>query len=80
MQLVEQGKLSLDDGNLAEEICPELKDVKIFEGKDNNGKPILVEKKNRINLRMLLSHTGKLIFVFVSVGLFHLIYMRSSVF
>lgn len=51
MQLVEQGKLSLDDADLAEKLCPELKEVKILKG----GK--LVEKKNRITLRHLLSHT-----------------------
>lgn len=51
MQLVEQGKLSLDDADLAEKLCPELKDVKILKG----GK--LVEKKNRITLRHLLSRT-----------------------
>lgn len=59
MQLVEQGKLSLDDADLTEKICPELKDVKIFKGRDANGKEIWAEKKNRITLRMLLSHTGK---------------------
>jgi Beta-lactamase len=48
MQLVEQGKLSLDDADLAEKLCPELKEVKIFKG----GK--LVEKKSRISLRRLL--------------------------
>lgn len=57
MQLVEQGKLSLDDADLTEKICPELKDVKIIK-KDESGKITLVEKKNRITLRMLLSHTG----------------------
>lgn len=58
MQLVEQGKLALDDADLVEKLCPELKDVKILKGFDDVGKPILVEKKNRITLRMLLSHTG----------------------
>lgn len=51
MQLVEQGKLSLDDADLAGKLCPELKEVKILKG----GK--LVAKKNRITLRHLLSHT-----------------------
>lgn len=58
MQLVEQGKLSLDDADLAEKLCPELAAVKILTGFDDNDKPILKEKKNRITLRMLLSHTG----------------------
>lgn len=59
MQLVEQGKLSLDDADQAEKICPEFKQAKIIEGFESNGKPILKEKKNRITLRMLLSHTGQ---------------------
>lgn len=61
MQLVEQGKLGLDDADLAEKICPELKEVKIIK-KDESGKISFVEKKNRITLRMLLSHTGLFLF------------------
>ena len=57
MQLVEQGKLSLDDADMLEKILPELKDMKILKSVDENGKAELVEKKNRITLRMLLSHT-----------------------
>ncbi len=57
MQLVEQGKLSLDDADLAEKICPEFKTVKVLQDDGT-----LVEKKNRITLRMLLSHTGLLLF------------------
>ena len=58
MQLVEQGKLALDDADLVEKICPELKDVKILQDVDAKGKPTFVEKKNRITLKMLLTHTG----------------------
>ncbi|KAG0652015.1 methylbutanoyltransferase, partial [Hyphodiscus hymeniophilus] len=58
MQLVEQGKLSLDDVDLAEKLCPELKQVKIHKGYDAENKPILEEKKKRITLRMLLTHTA----------------------
>ena len=58
MQLVEQGKLALDDADLVEKVAPELRDMKILKGFDAQDKPILVEKKNRITLRMLLSHTG----------------------
>jgi CubicO group peptidase (beta-lactamase class C family) len=58
MQLVEQRKLSLDDADLAEKLCPELKDVQIVTGIGEDGKPIMKAKKNRITLRMLLSHTG----------------------
>ena len=58
MQLCEQGKLSLDDADLLEKICPELKDIKILKHVDENGKPEFVDKKKRITLRMCLSHTG----------------------
>ena len=58
MQLVEQGKLNLDDADQIEEICPELAKVRILKSVDENGKAELVEKKNRITMRMLLSHTA----------------------
>jgi CubicO group peptidase (beta-lactamase class C family) len=53
MQLVEQGKLHLDDGDELEKLIPELKDTKVLQ---KDGK--LVEKKTKITLRMLLAHTG----------------------
>jgi CubicO group peptidase (beta-lactamase class C family) len=53
MQLVEQGKLHLDDGTEIERLLPELKDGKILQ---TDGK--LVEKNKKITLRMLLTHTG----------------------
>ena len=59
MQLVEQGKLALDDADMIEKICPELKTVKILRGISGDGKPDSVDKKNRITLRQLLTHTGE---------------------
>ena len=59
MQLVEQGRLSLDDADQAEKLCPGFKRANIVEGFKSAGKPILKDKKNRITLRMLLSHTGQ---------------------
>lgn len=59
MQLVEQGKLALDDPDLVEKICPELKEIKILKDVDAHGKPTFVDKKTRITLKMLLTHTGK---------------------
>jgi len=61
MQLVEQAKIGLDDADAVEKIAPELRDMKILKGFDGNDRPILVEKKNRITLRHLLSHTGELV-------------------
>jgi CubicO group peptidase (beta-lactamase class C family) len=59
MQLVEKGKLSLDDADQAEKLCPELKQSKVLKGFDENHKPILESKKTGITLRMLLSHQGE---------------------
>ncbi|KLJ11391.1 beta-lactamase [Blastomyces silverae] len=53
MQLVEQGKLSLDDAEQIESLCPELKDLKVVQ-KDGT----VVEKKRGITLKMLLTHTA----------------------
>jgi CubicO group peptidase (beta-lactamase class C family) len=53
MQLVEQGNLSLDDAEQLEKLCPELKDIKVLQDDGT-----LVEKKRKISLRMLLSHTA----------------------
>ncbi|KAI4129688.1 MAG: hypothetical protein LQ347_003670 [Umbilicaria vellea] len=62
MQLWEEGKITdLDDADLVEKVCPELKSVKILKGVDPSGKPEFVEKKNRITLRQLLTHTGNYI-------------------
>ncbi|KAF5015813.1 hypothetical protein F66182_12718, partial [Fusarium sp. NRRL 66182] len=57
MQLVEQGKLSLDDAQQVETIAPELRDVKVLEGDLKSGFR-LVEKQRKITLRMLLNHTA----------------------
>ena len=54
MQLVEQGKLSLDDAAQTEGLCPEIKDLQVLQ---SDGE--LVPKKRGITLRMLLSHTGE---------------------
>jgi CubicO group peptidase (beta-lactamase class C family) len=64
MQLVEQGKLKLDDAEQAETLAPELQRVKFLKGWGDDGKPVLEEKKNRITLRMLLSHTGMFLLSF----------------
>ena len=61
MQLVEQGKLGLDDADQAEKLCPELKQAMILKGFDENQKPIRESKTRGITLRMLLSHQGKLL-------------------
>jgi CubicO group peptidase (beta-lactamase class C family) len=52
MQLVEQGKLSLDDPKALYKLCPEIEAAKVLQ----DGK--LVDRKGDITLRMLLSHTA----------------------
>lgn len=53
MQLVEQGLLKLDDGEQLENLCPELKSIKVLQADGS-----LVEKQTAITLRMLLTHTS----------------------
>ncbi|PLB49682.1 beta-lactamase family protein [Aspergillus steynii IBT 23096] len=57
MQMVEQGKLNLDDVNQLESLAPELKAVKVLERTSDGGFE-LVPKKRGITLRMLLNHTS----------------------
>ena len=55
MQLVEQGKLDLDDHKQLYKLCPELEKVKVL---TDDGK--LEDKEAEITLRMLLSHVSVL--------------------
>ncbi|KAL8984849.1 MAG: hypothetical protein Q9205_001305 [Flavoplaca limonia] len=57
MQLCEQGKISLDDADRLEEVCPELRKIRILKSVDEYGKTEMVDKANRITLRRLLTHT-----------------------
>jgi CubicO group peptidase (beta-lactamase class C family) len=56
MQLVEQGKLRLDEpvGTL----IPELASLKVLDGFDENGAPQLRPAKNQMTLRQLMTHTS----------------------
>jgi CubicO group peptidase (beta-lactamase class C family) len=56
MQLVEQGKLRLDQP--ASEILPQLKSPQVLEGFDASGKPKLRPAKRPITVRHLLTHTS----------------------
>ncbi|KAL8885862.1 MAG: hypothetical protein Q9215_006336 [Flavoplaca cf. flavocitrina] len=58
MQLCEQGKISLDDADRLEEVCPELRKIRILKSVDEYGKTEMVDKANRITLRRLLTHTA----------------------
>jgi CubicO group peptidase (beta-lactamase class C family) len=65
MQLVEQGKLSLDDPQQLYKICPDLEKIKVLE----DGK--LVDRKGDITLRMLLAHTAGFGYEFFDPRLLH---------
>lgn len=58
MQMVEQGKLRLDDVEQVESLAPELKAVQLLE-RTSDGGFRLVPKNLGITLRMLMTHTGK---------------------
>lgn len=53
MKLVEDGKLELDNAQQVYKLCPELEKVKVLQDDGT-----LVDRKNDITLRMLLSHTA----------------------
>jgi len=56
MQMVEQGKLKLDQP--ASEILPDLASAQVLEGFDATGKPQLRPVKRPVTLRQLLTHTA----------------------
>ncbi len=56
MQLVEQGRIGLDDP--AARIIPELGTFKVLEGWEADGKPRLRDPKTAITLRNLLTHSS----------------------
>jgi CubicO group peptidase (beta-lactamase class C family) len=56
MQLVEQGKLTLDEP--AAKFLPELASVKLLTSWDSSGQPLLQAPKAQITLRQLLTHTA----------------------
>lgn len=60
MQLVEQGKLSLDQP--AREVLPFLSETKVLLGFDGNDIPLLRAPKTTITLRNLLTHTAGFVY------------------
>lgn len=56
MQLVEQGKLALDEP--VGKLLPDLADPQVLEGFDADGAPILRPAKGVITLRQLMTHTA----------------------
>jgi methyl acetate hydrolase len=60
MQLVEQGKLALD--NEIANVLPELAAPQVLEGFDSSGQPRLRPARRSITLRHLLTHTAGLVY------------------
>ncbi|HTC08273.1 MAG TPA: serine hydrolase domain-containing protein [Acetobacteraceae bacterium] len=56
MQLVEQGKIGLDQP--AGDIIPQLAEPKVLEGFDAAGQPVLRPARTKVTLRNLLTHTA----------------------
>ena len=56
MQQYEQGKFELDDP--LSDYLPEFRDVKVFEGMDDEGNPILLEPKRPLTVRDITRHTS----------------------
>jgi methyl acetate hydrolase len=56
MQLVEEGKVRLDDP--VKQYVPEISEIKVLEGFDSDGQPILREPKTDITINMLMLHTA----------------------
>lgn len=67
MQLVEQGRLSLDTP--AAEVVPQLADTQVLSGFDADGKPRLRAPKRAITLRHLLTHSSGLGYEFSSAAI-----------
>ncbi len=60
MQLVEQGQLDLDAP--AGDVCPDLHEIEVLDGFDQDGQPITRPPSTPITLRHLLTHTSGFVY------------------
>jgi CubicO group peptidase (beta-lactamase class C family) len=58
LQLVDQGLVKLDSEEDIEKHLPEIGKLELLKGYGDDGKPILEKPKNKVTLRMLMSHTA----------------------
>lgn len=56
MQLVEEGQVGLDDP--VKKYVPEIAEIKVLDGFDTDGKPILRAPRTEITIGMLMLHTA----------------------
>lgn len=56
--LVQEGKAKLDDTAQVDKVLPELKDLPVLHGYDDNGEAILQPATQKTTLRMLMSHSA----------------------
>ncbi|WOO79811.1 Acyltransferase LovD [Vanrija pseudolonga] len=68
LQLVDAGKLTLDDPAVVDKYLPDLTSQPILQKwtKDDPPQPVLVPRRNPITVRQLLSHTGGVGYPFLS--------------
>lgn len=66
LQCVERGLFSLDSAEDVARLLPEYAHPEILTGLDDDGKAILVPAKNKITLRMLLTHSSGLAYDFLN--------------
>lgn len=64
VQLIEKGLIGIDDP--VEDYLPEIADIKVLEGFDENDKPILRDPVNKPTIRNLLTHTAGFSYTFFS--------------
>lgn len=60
LQAVERNIVNLDDSDIVEKYCPELRSIPILKDASADGQITLVPKKNKITLRQLITHTSGL--------------------
>ncbi|WWC92598.1 uncharacterized protein L201_007557 [Kwoniella dendrophila CBS 6074] len=64
LQLVDQKLVSLDSTDDIKKFLPEIDELEVLKGYDENDKPILEKPTNKVTLRMLMSHSAGFTYMF----------------